>query len=127
MESHKLEPPQSRYMPDVGTHEHDQDVLCGLCESPMDVAFNRFGPRSSAAAMAASGKTGPEANKWKRHYDQYECPFINEDWHHQASMLYREAEATASAKLAGALIEEAIDLIHTKVATKKRGYEVTPT
>ena len=120
-----LDPPQAVYTPDSGTHAHDEDVLCGCCESPMEVKFDCFGARGSVNTMhihqLERDKRQEEADKLKSHYDYYSCPFKEEDWHEQATNLFQEAKKTASAKLADALIIEVVDIIATKHCTKVHG------
>ena len=120
-----LDTPQSHYTPDAGTHEHDEDVLCGCCDSVMDVKFNCFGARGSVVNMhirslEREGKQ-VEAYKLKSSYDAYSCPFRETDWHEQATNLFTEAKKTSSAKLAEALVIEAMDVIAMKHCTKKLG------
>ena len=71
MDFHTLGNRQFRYTPDAGTER--RRIHCGVCSSVCRVERNKYGPRGMVQAWMGG----------KSHYDLFECPKHEQDWHVQ--------------------------------------------
>jgi len=94
------------FTPDPGKEE---SMNCDVCGDNMEVQRNVMGPRGFASAMAGH----------KVLHDIFACPHREEGWHLQAYKVMEEAKETASTELEKMLRKEAMELVKTRVATKK--------
>ncbi len=105
----RLEMPQHRYTPDVGTYE--EPVYCGVCGDEMTCdSRGSTGPRGFAQAMSRS-RSEP--------HDVYTCPHGEADWHVQVVRIWEEAHKTPSKVLADMMEAEVAGILATRKATKK--------
>lgn len=84
-------------------------IMCGFCNSEMNVRRNVNGATGMAEAMA----------KRSHLHDSFECPSKDEDWHIQAKKLIQMAQETPSKRLEEMFLLEAQEILFKKTATKK--------
>lgn len=81
---------------------------CRVCNEVMLVERNKTGPRGWAESMGGA----------KVLHDQFQCPNVEDAWHHQALRLRMLAEDTPSRIFADQLSAEADEICKTRKATK---------
>jgi hypothetical protein len=87
---------QSEYLCVWDRHGPDTPVFCGVCRE----AMTREATQQGAFAI-------------------YVCQHRHEDWHRQVAALWRAARETPSRDLEAMFREEANQVRHTRVATKR--------
>lgn len=100
---------QSRFTPDPGLVEGP--VACGVCGTEMECKRDCYGPRGWVMAMTGS----------KQAYDSFTCPHVKEVWHRQVIALRNKARETCSGRLAKMFLEEANDVVTSRMPTKDDG------
>ena len=97
---------QDSATPDPG--EYDK-IPCGICGTDMNVSRNVNGATSFAEALS----------KRSHLHDSFKCPHIDEDWHRQVKFIREEANKISSQKITEIMLNEADEILKTRVATKK--------
>lgn len=98
---------QYRYTPDI--HEEEGPVFCGVCGTQATETRGCYGPRGLVQGMSGT----------KSHYDCFECPNRDQDWHRQALAIRMEAKKSPSKIIEQMLLKEALEIIEKREATKQ--------
>ncbi|MFM8273044.1 MAG: hypothetical protein ACKODX_12020 [Gemmata sp.] len=86
---------------------------CRVCGEPLSLTPDVVGPTGWAHAMAIRAGRASAIR-----HDVFRCRFGGEPWHRQALALRREADDTASERLAMLLTNEADEVVRTRMATR---------
>lgn len=81
-----------------------ESLICGICDSKMNVERNVMGPTSWAEAMA----------KREHLHDSFECPNLREKWHERVVDLVQEGYDTQSRAFRKIIRDEILEILETK-------------
>jgi hypothetical protein len=116
------------YYPKVGVVGQDEDVLCGVCETKMNVRRNQV-PWHSRCGLGSS--MNPDGVKWRNAVgdevgsrDLFDCPHKDEEWHQRVISLRKWRDACPLSVMKEMCDDEANELVKSRSITKTdSGYQ----